>query len=125
MDQNEDEDSRQEDRPGHAVWKRHLDGIADEIVRLTAICDIDLRSPGVVDRVLRGDDSACGRNNKLAFQKLQRLLAATYESLNKAIGRVGVEDTRAITAEIIARVDRLRVAGGQKKGTTGGPFGTN
>jgi len=114
MEENDEKKTGQESRPGHTVWKRHLDGIADELVRLTAICDVDLRAPGVIDRVLHGDESACGRKNAIAFRKLQRLLAATYESLNKAIGRVGVEDTRAITAEIIARVDRKRAAAGRK-----------
>jgi hypothetical protein len=96
------------------VWKRHLDGIADELVRLTAICDVDLRTPGVIDRVLHGDESACGKKNPIAFKKLQRLLAATYESLNKAIGRVGADDVKAMTDEIIVRVDKYRAAGGRK-----------
>ena len=123
MEEKDDEGAEPKAKPKHTAWKRHLDGIADELVRLTAICDIDLREPGVIDRVLHGDDGACGRKNEIAFRKLQRLLAATYESLNKAIGRVGAEDVRAITAEIIARIDKHRGAGGQKKGTSGSPFG--
>ena len=105
-----------ESRPAqvHAPWRRHLDKIADELMRLTAICDVDLRAPGVIDQVLRGDDSACGKKNPIAFKKLQRLLAATFDSLNKAIGRMGAEDTKAITDEIKARVDRHRAAGGRK-----------
>lgn len=100
-------------RAAHAAWHRHLDGLADEIVRLTAICDIDLRAPGVIDGVLRGDESACGRKNAVAFGKLRKLLAATYDSLNKSIGRTGAENTKAITAEIVARIDRRRATGGQ------------
>lgn len=95
----------------NAAWKRHLDGIADELVRLTAICDIDLRAPGVVEQVLGGDDRACGKKNPIAFKKLQRLLGATYDSLNKAIGRVGAEGVKSLTDEIVARVDRHRAAG--------------
>ena len=123
MEKNDDEETRQKSRPGHAVWKRHLDGIADELVRLSAICDVDLRSPDVIDRILHGDENACGRKNAIAFKKLQTLLAATYESLNKAAARIGAEDTRAIAAEIIARVDRQRAAAGHKKGTSSSPFG--
>ena len=106
----------QEARPPqvHAAWKRHLDGIADELVRLTAICDVDLRAPGVIDQVLRGDDSACGRKNPIAFKKLQRLLAATFDSLNKAVGRIGAEGTKALTDAIVARIDQHRAAGGRK-----------
>ncbi len=123
MEEKEDEKSGQGAKPPHTVWSRHLDGIADELVRLTAICDVDLRAPGAIDRVLRGDASVCGSKNPIGFKKLRSLLAATYESLNKAVGRIGVADTRAITAEIIARVDAHRAAGGQKKGASGSPFG--
>jgi hypothetical protein len=107
----------------HAPWKRHLDGIADEIVRLTAICEIDLRAPGAIDRVLQGDQAVCRKKNAIAFGKLRRLLAATYESLNKAVGRIGAEDAKAITDEIVARIDKHRAAGGQPRGRSGNPFG--
>ena len=107
----------------HPVWQRHLDGIADEMVRLTAICDLDLRVPGAIERVLKGDQSVCGKKNAIAFKKLQRLLAATYGSLNKAVGRIGTDQARAITAEIIGRIDKHRAAGGQKPGHTRSPFG--
>jgi hypothetical protein len=107
----------------HAAWKRHLDGIADEIVRLTAICDVDLRAPGNIERILQGDQGVCGKKNEIAFKKLKAVLAATYESLNKAVGRMGADDAKTITAEIIARVDKQRAAGGQKPGSSGTPFG--
>ena len=123
MEDKENEQTEPAARPAHAVWSRHLDGIADELVRLTAICDVDLRAPGAIDRVLRGDASVCGSKNPIGFKKLRALLAATYESLNKAVGRIGVADTRAITAEIMARVEKHRTAGGQKKGVSGSPFG--
>ena len=111
MTDNSANGSAPEEKPVNTVWNRHLSGMADEIVRLTAICDVDLRAPGAIDRILHGDDSACGRKNPIAFKKLQRLLAATYDSLNKAIGRLGAADTKAITDEIVARVDRHRAGG--------------
>ena len=123
MTKTNEEGSEQAAKSAHSPWKRHLDKIADELVRLTAICDIDLRGPGVIDRVLHGDERDCGKKNPIAFKKLQRLLAATYESLNKAVSRVGADEMKAISAEIIARVDKHRAAGGRKKGTSGSPFG--
>lgn len=106
----------------HAAWKRHLDAIADEMVRLTAICDVDLRVPGTIDRVLSGDQTVCGKKNAIGFRKLQRLLAATYESLNKTVGRIGKDDARAVTAEIVARIDKHRAAGGQRAPHSRDPF---
>ncbi len=109
-------------KASHAAWHRHFDGLADEIMRLTAICDIDLREPGVIERVLHGNDSDCGRKNAIAFKKLQKLLAATYNSVNKAVGRVGAQDTKAITAEIASRIDQHRAAGGRAKSKSDDPF---
>lgn len=110
-------------RAPHTAWKRHLDAIADELVRLTAVCNVDLRAPGVIDRILKGDESVCGTRNPIGFKKLKSLLTATYDSLNKAVDRMGKDDARALTSEIIARVDAHRAAGGQKKGASDSPFG--
>ena len=96
------------------VWSRHLDAIADELVRLTAVCDVQLRDPGVVDRILNNDESVCGKKNPVGFRKLRSLLVATYGSLNTAIDRLGPEEVKAMTEDIAARIDRHREAGGTR-----------
>ncbi len=96
----------------NTAWVRHLDTIADELVRLTVICDVRLREPQVIDRILANDETVCGKRNPIGFRKLRSLLMATYGSLNKAIDRLGADETKAITDEIIARVDRNRAASG-------------
>ena len=52
----------------HTAWKRHLDTIADELVRLTAVCDVDLRVPGAIDRVL-GSLSFDGQDLSVRIQR--------------------------------------------------------
>ena len=74
-------------------WTRHLEGIADELLRLAVACDVRLREPGVIERIIRDDKSVCGRKNEIGFQKLRKLLMATYDSLAKAIDRIGPEET--------------------------------
>ncbi len=90
-------------------WTRHLQGIADELLHLAVACDLRLRDPGVIERVLKGDETVCGRSNEIGFQKLRKLLMATYDSLGKAIVRIGPDETRkiaeAIKAELAARRD--------------------
>ena len=90
-------------------WTRHLQGIADELLHLAVACDLRLRDPGVIERVLKGDETVCGRSNEIGFQKLRKLLMATYDSLGKAIDRIGPDETRkiaeAIKAELAARRD--------------------
>ena len=96
----------------HAVWKRHLDGIATELLRLSIACDVRLRDAGVIDRILRDDATVCGRNNPAAFRKLRNLVMATYDSLGKSIDRIGPEDTKMIADAIAARLAEIRDSGG-------------
>ena len=99
----------------HAVWQRHLDGIANELLRLSIACDVRLRDPGVVERVLKDDSTVCGRKNPEAFRKLRNLVMATYDSLGKSIDRIGPEDTKMITDAIAARIAQVRDSGGQAR----------
>ena len=94
------------------VWERHFEGIADELLHLAVACDLRLRDAGVIDRVLKNDPSVCGRKNEAAFQKLRSLLIAYYDSLGKAIDRIGPEETRQIVDALTARKTRQRDAGG-------------
>ncbi len=97
----------------HAVWQRHLDGIANELLRLSIACDVRLRDPGVVERILKDDSTVCGRKNPEAFRKLRNLVMATYDSLGKSIDRIGPEDTKMITDAIAARIAQDRDGGSQ------------
>ena len=103
----------------HAAWKRHLEGIANELLRLSIACDVQLREPGVVERILRDDATVCGRNNPEAFRKLRNLVLATYDSLGKSIDRIGPEDTKMIRDAITARIAELRDSGGHIKKDSG------
>jgi hypothetical protein len=95
------------------AWQRHLDGIADELMRLAVACDLRLRDPGVIDRILKNDETVCGRRNEAGFRKLRSLLMATYDSLGKALDRLGADETRAIASAIVKRIETRRVTGGR------------
>ena len=89
-------------------WSRHLQGIADELLHLAVACDLRLRDPGVIERVLKGDETVCGRKNAIGFEKLRKLLMATYDSIGKAIGRIGPEETKAILDAIREHAQKRR-----------------
>ena len=108
----------------HPVWERHLDTIADELLRLSIACNVRLRDPGVIERVLRNDETVCGSKNPIGFRKLRSLVMATFSSLNKAIDRIGPEETRLITQAIIERVERARAAGGSAAASVPGDANT-
>ena len=94
-------------------WTRHLEGIADELLHLAVACDVRLRDPGVIERILRHDKTVCGRKNEIGFQKLRRLLMATYDSLGKAIDRIGPNETKAIVEAITQHLENRRDAQGR------------
>jgi hypothetical protein len=95
----------------HPAWARHLDSIADELLRLSTACDVRLRDPGVIERILHNDETVCGTKNPIGFRKLHSLVLATFSSLNKAIDRIGPEETKIIIDGIRERVGRLQAAG--------------
>jgi len=98
-------------------WVRHLDAIGDELMRLSIACDLRLREPGVIDRILKNDETVCGTKNPIGFRKLHSLVEATFSSVNKAVDRIGPEETRLITDAIMERLDKRRALGGSKSGS--------
>jgi hypothetical protein len=96
----------------HVAWQRHLDSICDELIRLSIACDVQLRDPGVVERIIKNDETVCGNRNPIGFKKLRSLVMATFNSLNKAIDRIGPEEVKMITDGIAERLDKLKARGG-------------
>ena len=93
-------------------WERHFEGIADELLSLAIACNVRLREPNVIERVLKNDLTVCGRKNEEGFRKLRSLLIAFYDSVGKAAERIGPEDTREIIEAITEQKKRLRDSGG-------------
>ena len=89
-------------------WERHFEGIADELVNLAIACNVRLREPGAIERVLRNDMTVCGRKNAESFRKLRGVLIAFYNSVGKAVDRIGPEDTKRIIEAIRERKMTLR-----------------
>ena len=98
--------------PKHPAWARHLDTIADELLRLTTVCGVNLREPGVVERIVKNDATVCTKKNPIGFRKLRDLVMASFDSLNKAADRIGPEETRRMVDAIMERLDRRRELGG-------------
>jgi len=95
----------------HTAWQRHLDAIGDELVHLSIACDVQLREPGVVERIIKNDETVCGTRNPIGFKKLRSLVMATFNSINKAIDRIGPEDVKMLTDELAARLDKISARG--------------
>jgi len=92
----------------HRYWSQQLENLANEMSRLCIVCDIQMLEPGVAERVLKGDEGVCGRKNSEVFDKLRKHLAAFIQTKGKAIGRLGVDETRNMLDEVRGSIARLR-----------------
>jgi len=95
-------------------WGQQLDAIGREISRLALVCDIELGQPGLAEKVLRNDDSVCGRNDPESFRKLRQHLMALFPLEEQAIERLGAKDTKEILDQVRAAITALRQAGSPK-----------
>lgn len=87
-------------------WGRNLEELDREIGRLALICQVRLLDPGVIDRVLQGDDSVCGTSNRLAFEKLHMLLRMHFVIRQKSADELGQRRTFDIETYVIERLRR-------------------
>ena len=95
----------------HSYWGQQIEGIAGELSRLAMVCDIELGEPGLAERVLKNDDSVCGRKNPEVFRKIRQHLMALFNVEERAIERLGADDTREILDQVRAAIIAVRSAG--------------
>lgn len=89
---------------GSGWWAKNLDDVDREVARLAVLCKVRLLDPGIIERVIRNDDSVCGTANKPAFDKLRHALMLHYHVREKAVGVMGEAATAEVVAEIVANI---------------------
>jgi hypothetical protein len=99
--------------PNVGWWAGQLDEIDEEVARLCTICKIRILDPGVIARVIKGDESVCGSPNKIAFKKLRDAMGIHYAVREKSSEYVGEKETMQALEAI---VDRLRKKYGDQLG---------
>jgi hypothetical protein len=85
-------------------WGTHIDGIMTEIGRQSLACKLRLLDPGVIDAVLKNNDSVCGTRNPVAFKKLRELLEMGFLVKEKAYDRLGTLEAEALVEAIREQV---------------------
>lgn len=95
----------------HRYWGRQIDGIAQELSKLAIACDIELGKEGLAERVLKNDESVCGRRNPEAFQLARKHLMALFSVEEGAIDRLGASETKEMLDKVRAAITDLRIAG--------------
>ncbi len=89
---------------GAGWWTRNLDDVDREVARLATLCKVRLLDPGIIERVVRNDDSVCGTASKPAFDKLRNALMLHYHVRERAVEAMGEAATAEVIAEIVANI---------------------
>lgn len=95
----------------HTYWTRQIDSLARELSRLAIVCDIELGKPGLAERILKNDESVCGKKNPKAFRQIRQHLTALFSVEVGAIERLGPEDTKEILDQVRSAIVDIRQAG--------------
>ena len=96
-------------------WGRQMDDVMSEIARQATICKVRLLDPGVIDAVLRNDESVCGTSNPIAFKKMRDTLMLGFVVREKSVEHLGPAETEALTKAIRERLQEYlggRLGGG-------------
>ncbi len=108
-------------------WSRRIEAINAELMHLSAACDVTLDDSATIERIIRNDDTVCGRKNEIGFRKLRIVVVVTYVLLIEYIERVGPAETRRIAASLAehmyilqsARAPAMKRTPGLDRGYTG------
>ena len=95
----------------HTYWGRQIDSLAQELSKLAIACDIELGRPGLAERILKNDETVCGRSNPKAFRQMRQHLMALFKLEEGAIERLGPEDTKEILDQVRTAIVDIRQAG--------------
>ena len=96
-------------------WHQSQLGPVDaEIARLATIRDLRILDPGVIERVLAGDDSVCGRKSEKAFRSLTALVKMHYALTDDSLKALGPEESGRILDQIRERLRGRYDVGGDR-----------
>ena len=85
-------------------WGRQMDDVMSEIARQATICKVKLLDAGVIDAVLRNDESVCGTSNPLSFKKLRNAMLMGFVVKGKSVDALGPVETEGLITAIRERI---------------------
>jgi len=85
-------------------WAKNIDELDREIGRLCLLCQVRILDHGVIERVLRKDESVCGTAKPIAFAKLHNLLMLYFAVRKKSVEALGQVQTAQIEAHAVEQL---------------------
>ena len=90
-----------------------LSRVDEEIARLGFLCGIKMLNPGVIERVIAGDETVCARSSRKAFRQLRALVKMHYAPTDDSLLALGLEESTKIPDSIRARLRARYDLGGK------------
>jgi hypothetical protein len=87
-----------------AWWAKNIDELDREIARLCLLCQVRILDHGVIERVLRNDDSVCATRNPVAFAKLHNMLMLYFAIREKSVEAIGQTQTAVIEERMVEQL---------------------
>jgi hypothetical protein len=100
---------------GSRWHEKQLGSVDDEIAKMAFICGVPLLDPGVIEKVVAGDESVCTKSSPDAFRKLRGLVGMHYTLTSDSLQSLGPDETARILAQIRERLQSRFKLGGQAK----------
>lgn len=97
-------------QPDHlliAWWIERLEELDREIARMAILCQVNILERGVIERVLRDDESVCGTTNSAAFRKLHDLLVMHFLVRKRSADELGQVQTAQIEHHVVEEMKKL------------------
>ena len=85
-------------------WGRQMGDLMSEMARQATICKVRLLDPGVIDAVIRNDESVCGTSNPLSFKKLRDAMLMGFVVKGKSVDALGPAETEGLVTAIRERI---------------------
>lgn len=108
-----------EGEDGQRWYGRALEQVDEEIARYSVILGIKLLDDGVVERVVRGDETVCTRGNADAFRRLRGLIGMHYNLVETSVDAVGKVEMARTLGELRSRFRERFDLGGQAASAAG------
>ena len=99
---------------GKQWHEMQIGNVDHEIARLATICNLRILDPGIIERMIAGDETVCGRKSSMAFRKLRGLVAMHYALTDDSIRALGPDESAKILDVIRARLGKqFQIGGGR------------
>ena len=97
-------DQPQDEHPESQLYEQAFGSIDREVARLSFLCGIKLLDDGVIERVIRGDESVCTKPNAKLFQTLRGLVALHYRLTDASLAAIGPDESAQVLGQLRARL---------------------